>query len=76
MIARLDKLALECDELAVELHAVATPRLEAALGMSSTEMINALRSVDPAIVADPAERQQLEAILALGDVDLDELDLS
>ena len=75
VVERVNRLALDCGELAVELYVVASPRLEAALGMSRGEIVEALKSIDPEAVADPVERQQFEAILALGEVDLDDLGL-
>lgn len=75
VVERVNRLALDCGELAVELSLVAAPRLEAVLGMSRSEMVKLLQSVDPSTVEDVHERQQLEAILATGELDLTELDL-
>jgi hypothetical protein len=75
VVERVDRLALDCGELAVELYSVAAPRLEEVLGMSLSEMFKLFESVDPSTVVNKHERKQLEAILALGEMDLTELDL-
>jgi hypothetical protein len=75
VVERVNRLALDCGELAVELYLVATPRLEAVLGMSKSEMVKLLQSVDPSTVENEHARQQLEAILAFDELDLTDLDL-
>ena len=75
VVERVNRLALDCGELAVELYFVAAPRLETVLGMSRSEMLKLLQSVDPSTVENEHDRQQLEAILAFGEVDPSELAL-
>jgi hypothetical protein len=70
VLKRVEQLAIDCGELAVELQIVAAARLEAMLGMSQAQMLEVLRSVDLAAIEDPAMRRQLEAVRALGAVEL------
>jgi hypothetical protein len=70
VVKRVEQLAIDCGELAVELQAVAVAKLEAVLGKSQAELVQIVQSVDPATVEDPHDRRQLEAIIALGDADL------
>jgi hypothetical protein len=76
---RVERLALDCAELAVELQLVAVPRLEALLGTSRADMIEMVRSIDASTLVDPRERDQLLTIQALANLDgiaavLDDLD--
>jgi hypothetical protein len=70
VVKRIDQLALDCAELSVELGIFAAPKLEARLGKSQAELLEILKARDPKTVEDPRERRQLEAIQALGDVEL------
>jgi hypothetical protein len=67
VISRVERLALDCGELAVELQTAAQPKLEALSGTSQRDLVKLLGSIDLATVEDPHFRAQLEAIRALGD---------
>jgi hypothetical protein len=69
VVERIDRLALDCGELAVELQMVASPRLEAVLGKSPPEMLEMLREADLDAIEDPDLRRQVEAIRAAGDLE-------
>jgi hypothetical protein len=69
-VARIERLAVDCGQLTVELHRFAGGELEALLGKSQQELLALMRSIDPATIADPRQRREVEAILAMGDVDL------
>ena len=56
--------------MSVELGIFAAPKLEARLGKSQAELFEILKTRNPKTVEDPRERRQLEAIQALGDVEL------
>ncbi len=73
-LEKLERLALDCAALSLQLQAVALPKLESVLGGSATEFATALASLDPADLDDPRGRRQLEALQALGDVELPTLD--
>src|SRR5205823_1466594 len=66
---RINQLAIDCGELAVELEAFAIPNLEAALGMSRFELVELVKSIDLSTFADARSRKQLEAIQAFADLD-------
>ena len=68
-VQRIEQLALDCGELAVELHRFAGGKLEARLGRSQQELLVLVQSLDPATITDPRDRRQLEAIIAMGAVD-------
>jgi hypothetical protein len=70
VVERIDQVALDCAALTVELQTVAVAKLEAILGKSQAELAEILKSFDPETTADPRERRQLEAIQALGDIEL------
>jgi TDG/mug DNA glycosylase family protein len=65
-IGNLQKLALDCAALSVELQHFALPKIEASLGASKEELLDLVLSLDPAAVQQEAEREQLEAIQTLG----------
>lgn len=66
VVKRIERLALDCAELAVELCIFAAPKLEARLGKSQAELFEILKTRDPKTIEDPREKRQLEAIQALG----------
>lgn len=68
MAGRLDRLALDAAELAVELQLFALPKLESMLGMSMARAIELVNAVDIDTVDDPREREQVAAVQALGNV--------
>jgi hypothetical protein len=70
VVKRIEQLALDCAGLLGELHIVATPKLEARLGKSRAELFEIVKARDPATIEDPRERRQIEAIRALGDIEL------
>jgi hypothetical protein len=79
VVKRVEQLALDCAELAVELQLVAIPALEAILGKSRAQLIEIVRSIDPGTITDSRERKQLEAIQTFDDLKglplaLDDLD--
>lgn len=65
MIERIDRLALDCGELAIELQMFSVPKLFELTGRSPTEVVDLVTDVDPTTVTDPRERKQLEAVQAL-----------
>jgi uncharacterized protein YidB (DUF937 family) len=69
MVGRLEQLAIDSGEVALELHLVALPKLEAMFGVSQAELIELVKNTDPDSIADPRFRTQLLAIQAFGDLD-------
>lgn len=69
VVTRIDRLALDCGELATELEAFALPKLLELTGMSASEVVEAMKSIDPTTVTDPRDRKRLEAIQAFTDID-------
>lgn len=69
-VSAVEQLALDCGELAVELFTVASQRIEALTGMTSEEMMKALLALDPAGAGDERDQRRLEALQALGPIDL------
>jgi double-stranded uracil-DNA glycosylase len=65
-VGQLQQLALDCAALSVELQRFALPKIEALTGASKEELLNFVLSLDPAQIQQQAEREQLEAIQALG----------
>jgi hypothetical protein len=61
VLQKIDRLALDCGELAVELHAMAAARLEVMLSTSREELLAMLNAADLETVEDPWIRDQLEA---------------
>lgn len=73
VVERVNRLALDCGELAVELEEFARGKLEAVLGKSEAELFEVVKARDPGTIEDPRERRQVEAIQALGDLELSTL---
>ena len=78
VVQRVERFALDCAELAVELQLFAVPRLEAMFGTSRAEMIEMVRSIDPSTVDGRRDREQLNALQTFADLEglaaaLDEL---
>lgn len=69
VIERVDRLALDCAELAVELEMFAWPRVQELTGMSLAEMVELVISIDPSNITDPRERKQLEAVQAFAKIE-------
>jgi len=65
-IERIERLALDCGELGVELERYAGGKLVAMLGISREQMAQAITTLDPAAITDPTMRAQLEALKASG----------
>lgn len=65
VIERIDRLALDCGELAVELQMFSVPRLLELTERSLTEILDLVTGVDPNTVADARERKQLQTVQAL-----------
>lgn len=66
VIERIDRLALDCGELGVELERFAGDRLTDVLGMSRAEIAQLVAGLDVGTVEDPQIRAQLEAVKASG----------
>jgi hypothetical protein len=66
VIERVERLALDCGELGVELERYAGDRLVTLLGISREQMAEALTTLDPATIQDERMRAQLEALKASG----------
>jgi hypothetical protein len=69
VVDRIERIALYAAELAVELQIVAGAKLEALLGKSQTEMVEIVKSVDPKAIEGPRERNQVEAVQALVEIE-------
>jgi hypothetical protein len=65
VIERIDQMALDCGDLAVELQMFSVPKLFQLAGHSPAEVVDLVKGVDPTAVTDPLERKQLEAVQAL-----------
>jgi hypothetical protein len=70
VVERVQRLALDCGELAVELELFARGKLEAMLGKSGAEVLEIVQSLDPSQIEDPRSRVQVEAVQAAGDLEL------
>jgi hypothetical protein len=68
-VSAVERLALDCGELAVELFTVASQRIEALTGMTRDEMMQAIFALAPAAAGDERDRRRLEALQALGPID-------
>lgn len=66
VVERIDRLALDCGELGVELERFAGDRLTDMLGMSRAEIAQLVAGLDVSTVKDPQIRAQLEAVKASG----------
>jgi hypothetical protein len=66
VVERIERLALDCGELGVELERYAGDRLAAMLGISREQMAQMVATLDPATVPDERTRTQLEAVKASG----------
>jgi hypothetical protein len=71
----VERLALDCGELAVELFTVAAQRLEAHTGLSREQMMQLLLTLDPQAAGDERERRRIEAVQAVQAVGPFEIDL-
>lgn len=65
VIERIDRLTLDCGELAIELQMFSVPKLVELTGRSPTEVVDLVTDVDPTTVTDPRDRKQLEAVQAV-----------
>jgi hypothetical protein len=65
----VERLALDCGELAVEFHLFSVGKLESMTGKSPRQMIDVVHAIDPTTIEDPRMRRQVEAIRELGDLD-------
>jgi hypothetical protein len=63
--AQLDRLALDCMELAVELHVYSARLLMAILGTTPAGMIELMSKLDPTTVSDSGERALLETAMGM-----------
>jgi hypothetical protein len=66
VVERIERLALDCGELGVELERFAGNRLTDILGMSRTEIAQLVADLDLSTVDNPQMRAQLEAVKASG----------
>jgi len=67
VVVRIERLAIDCGELAVELHVFALGELERETGMTRAQMVERIMSVDPTTVKNLRDRERLESIQAVGD---------
>jgi hypothetical protein len=67
VVQRIERLALDCGELAVELEMFAIPKALKLTGRSLEEVVVLVTAQDPRTITDPRERKQLEAVLALAE---------
>jgi hypothetical protein len=65
-VKRIERIALDCGELSVELERFAGDRLAAMLGISREQMAQVVAALDPATIPDHRMRAQVEAIKASG----------
>ena len=65
VLERLERLAVDSGELAVELQLFAMPRLEALFGATRAQMVEMVKELDPATLDNARDREQLEALQAL-----------
>ena len=66
VVERIERLALDCGELGVELERFAGDKLTAMLGMSREQIAQRMATLDPATIPDERMRAQLEAVIASG----------
>jgi hypothetical protein len=69
-VEQLEGLALDCAEIALELHLANRESLEAMVG-SQGQLTEMVRALNPADAPDPRTRRQIEALQAFGDIDYD-----
>ena len=68
-VARVERLALDCAQLAIQLFLGAAPWVEAMMRKSWSDLMDLFRTIDLDTIADPRLRQQIEAIRAMGNFD-------
>jgi hypothetical protein len=66
VVERIERLALDCGELGVELERFAGDKLAAMLGLSREQMAQMVTTLDPATIPDERMRAQVEAVQASG----------
>jgi hypothetical protein len=66
VVERIERLALDCGELGVELERFAGDRLAAMLNMSREQIAQVVATLDPATIPDHRVRSQIEALKASG----------
>ncbi len=66
VVERIERLALDCGELGVELERFAGDKLAAVLGISRKQMAQMVATLDPATIPDEQMRAQIEAVQASG----------
>ncbi len=64
-VAQLDRLVLDCMELAVELHVYSARLLRAILDMTPAGMIELMSKLDPTTVSDSGERALIETAMGM-----------
>lgn len=69
VVKRIERLALDCGELALELEMFAIPKLLEMTGTSPAELIDLIKGIDPGTITDPGERKQLEAVQAFASLE-------
>jgi hypothetical protein len=67
LAGRIERLAVECGELAVELQVFAKHEMERETGMTSDQLVKQLLATDPALFDSATDRARLEALRKLGD---------
>jgi hypothetical protein len=71
-MGRLQQLAVDAAELAVELQLFAVPKLEAVFGLTQQDLVQLVKGMDAQAVTDARYRKQVDAIQAFLEVcDLD-----
>jgi hypothetical protein len=65
VIADIDAIAVECQQVINELVVVAFPTLEKDLGKTLPELVEMVGTIDPETMTDPAVRQQIEFARAI-----------
>ena len=66
VVRRIERLALDCGELGIELERFGGDRLVETLGMTREQIAALVLGVDPSTIDDPRMRAQLEALKASG----------
>jgi hypothetical protein len=68
VVADIERIAIDCQQVVDELALVAFPTLEAAIGMTLPQLADRLGSIDLASIDDLQTRQQVEFARVLRDV--------
>lgn len=69
VVRRIERLALDCGELAIELQMFAIPKLLELTGGSPAELIDLIKAIDASTMPDPRDRRQLEAVQGIASLE-------